>query len=107
MSSVICLGGLSNSGKSTSIKYLNPETTFIVSCTNKQLQIPGFRKKYPKLTIKDGKAIGNWFVSNNYEQINKILDIVSKVRNDITTIVIDDLNYCLSAEIMNNSLTKG
>lgn len=107
MSSVICLAGLSNSGKSTSFKYLNPETTFIVSCTNKQLQIPGFRKKYPKLTVKDGKPLGNWFVSNNYEQINKILDVVSKHREDITTIVIDDLNYCLSGEIMTNALVKG
>ena len=107
MSNVICLAGMSNSGKSTSFKYLDPTTTFIISCTSKQLQIPGFRKKYPKLTIKEGKAIGNWFISHNYEQIGKILDIVSKTRTDITTIVIDDINYCLSGEIMDNALTKG
>ena len=107
MSNVICLAGLSNSGKSTSFKYLNPESTFIISCTNKQLQIPGFRKKYPKLSIKEGKAIGNWYISNNYEQINKMLDIISKTRTDISTIVIDDINYCLSGEIMSNALIKG
>lgn len=107
MSNVLCLCGLSNSGKSTSFKYLNPETTFIVSCTNKQLQIPGFRKKYQKVSVKDGKLLGNWLVSSNYEQINKILDIVSKTRSDINTIVIDDMNYCLSGEIMDNALTKG
>lgn len=49
MSNLIGLCGLSNSGKSTSLKYLNPSSTFIISCTNKQLQIPGFRKKYQKL----------------------------------------------------------
>jgi hypothetical protein len=107
MSSVICLAGLSNSGKSTSIKYLDPKTTFIVSCTNKQLQIPGFRKKYPKFSIEDKKPIGNWYVSNSYENIEKILNVVSKMRTDIKTIVIDDLNYCLSGEIMTNALVKG
>lgn len=107
MSQCICLCGLSNSGKSTSIKYLDPESTFIVSCTNKQLQIPGFRKKYPKFEIKDKKPIGNWFVSHNYEQIHKVLDVVSKLRPEIKTLVIDDMNYCLSGEIMDNALTKG
>lgn len=107
MSNVLCLAGLSNSGKSTSFKYMNPETTFIISCTNKQLQIPGFRKKYPKLSIKDGKPVGNWFISHNYEQINKMLEIISKTRPEISTIIIDDLNYCLSGEVMENALIKG
>lgn len=107
MSNVICLAGLSNSGKSTSLKYLNSESTFIISCTNKQLQIPGFRKKYTKFKIEDKKPVGNWFVSHNYEAINKMLDIISKHRTDITTVVIDDMNYCMSGEIMDNALVKG
>ena len=107
MSSLICLAGASNSGKSTSLKYLNPEETFIISCTNKQLQIPGFRKKYPKIEIKDKKLTGNWMVSNNYTNINKILDIVSKTRPEIKTVVIDDANYLLSNETFQNALVKG
>lgn len=107
MSNCICLCGLSNSGKSTSIKYLDPTSTFIVSCTNKQLQIPGFRKKYPKFRVEDKKPVGNWYISHNYESINKILDIISVHRKDITTIIIDDINYCLSGEIMDNALVKG
>ena len=55
MSNIIGLAGFSGSGKSTSLKYLTPESTFIISCTNKQLQIPGFRKKYPKAEIEDKK----------------------------------------------------
>lgn len=104
---LLCLAGHSNSGKSTTLKYLNPEETFIISCTNKQLQIPGFRKKYKKAVVQDGKFVGNWMVSNNYETISKCLDIISKTRNDIKTIVIDDINYLLSNEIMNNALEKG
>ena len=104
---LLCLAGHSNSGKSTTLKYLNPEETFIISCTNKQLQIPGFRKKYKKAVVQDGKFVGNWIVSNSYETISKCLDIISKTRNDIKTIVIDDINYLLSNEIMNNALEKG
>jgi len=106
-SNLICIAGFSNTGKSSSIKYLNPAETMIISCTNKQLQIPGFRKKYQKVHPDNGKLVGNWFVSNDYIQINKILNIVSQTRPDIHTIVIDDINYCLSNEIMQNALTKG
>lgn len=106
MSNVICLAGLSNSGKSTSMKYLNPESTFILSCTNKQLQIPGFRKKYPKVSTKGGFT-GNWYISNNYENIDKILKLVSVKRPEIKNIIIDDANYLLSAETFNKSLEKG
>lgn len=107
MSSVIALAGLSNTGKSTSIKYLDPKSTFIISCTNKQLQIPGFRKKYTKYEVKDKKPIGNWFISNNYDDITKVLKIISHYRPEVKTIIIDDLNYLMSNESMNNVLTKG
>lgn len=106
-SNLVSLAGLSNSGKSTSLKYLDPNSTFIISCTNKQLQIPGFRKKYIKASVKDKKLIGNWLVSNNYEQINKIMNIISQTRDDIKVIVIDDANYLLSNNIMQDALTKG
>ena len=107
MANLIVLAGFSNSGKSTSLKYLDANETFIVSCTNKQLQIPGFRKKYKKVAIEDKKLVGNWLVSNSYEKIHKILDIVNRTRPDIKTVVIDDINYCLSGEIMDNALVKG
>lgn len=107
MSNIIGLVGLSNSGKSTSLKYLNPEETFIVSCTNKQLQIPGFRKKYFKVTVNDGKLYGNWLVNNNYEKITKVMKLVSKSRPEIKVICLDDCNYLLSNETFQNALVKG
>lgn len=107
MANVIVLGGESNSGKSTSMRYLDPTCTFIVSCTNKQLQIPGFRRHYKRVTVENGKMVGNWLVSNSYESISKILNAISKTREDIKTVVIDDLNYLMSNEIMSNAMTKG
>lgn len=107
MSNIIGLVGLSNSGKSTSLKYLNPEETFIISCTNKQLQIPGFRNKYIKISVNEGKISGNWFVNNNYEKITKIMKLVSKTRPEIKVICLDDCNYLLSNETFQNALVKG
>lgn len=107
MSNVISLAGLSNSGKSTSLKYLDPEETVIISCTNKQLQIPGFRKKYTKMTVDGGKLCGNWLVSNNYAQIEKIMKTISKQRPEIKVICLDDCNYLLSNETFQNAMVKG
>lgn len=107
MSNLICLAGQSNTGKSTSLRTLDSKSTFIISCTNKQLQIPGFRKKYTKVEIKDKKLIGNWYVSNNYAQIGKILSAVSNTRPEIKVVVLDDINYLLSNETFENALDKG
>lgn len=93
--------------KSTSLKYLNPSSTFIISCTNKQLQIPGFRKKYSKVGVNEGKLTGNWYINNNYEQIEKMMSTVSKTRSEIKVIVLDDTNYLLSNETFANALNKG
>lgn len=107
MSALVGLCGLSNSGKSTSLRYLDPAETFIISCTNKQLQIPGFRKKYPKASVEDKKLVGNWLVSNNYATITKVLNALSKTRPEIKVVVIDDTNYLLSNETFQNALVKG
>lgn len=107
MSNLVCLAGLSNSGKSTSLRTLDPESTFIISCTNKQLQIPGFRRKYPKVEIKDKKLVGNWYVQNKYDKIENILELVSKTRLEIKVVVLDDINYLLSNETFENATTKG
>ena len=107
MSNIIALAGLSNSGKSTSLKYLNPEETFIISCTSKQLQIPGFRNKYIKTTVDNGKLFGNWLISNDYSKIQKILKVISKTREDIKVICLDDCNYLLSNETFQNAMIKG
>jgi GTP-binding protein EngB required for normal cell division len=107
MSNIVGLCGNSNVGKSTSLKYLNPEETFIISCTNKQLQIPGFRKKYKKVSVENGELKGNWFVSTSYLAIQKIIKILDNKRKDIKVLVIDDANYLLSKETFDSALDKG
>lgn len=97
------------SGKSSSLATLDPQETFIISCTPKQLSIPGFRKNYHKLVIdKETKSVsGNWYFSNKFDQVNKILDIVNNKMPNIKVLVIDDSNYLLSDELMSRALEKG
>ena len=78
---IIGLAGLSGTGKSTSLRYLDYKSTFIISCTNKQLQIPGFRRKYKKAEVVNKKPVGNWLVSNDYTTIGKWLKIIDKLRS--------------------------
>lgn len=109
MSQIIGLGGFSGSGKSSSLATLDPKETFIISCTPKQLAIPGFRKNYKKLSKdKDtGEWVGNWYFSNKFDQITKILDIVNSKMPSIKVLVLDDSNYLLSEELMARALEKG
>lgn len=107
MSNIIGLCGLSGSGKSSSLKYLNPEETFIISCTPKQLSIPGFRKNYHKLSKGDKGYTGNWFFSNKFEGVSQILTLVNKQMPHIKTLVIDDVNYLLTEAAMSRALEKG
>lgn len=99
---------LPGSGKSSSLQYLNPKETFIISCTPKQLSIPGFRKNYKKLTQdKDKNYVGNWYFSNEFAKVMNIMNVVNVKMPEIKVLVIDDSNYLLSQEVMSRSAEKG
>lgn len=44
MSTSLLILGNTGTGKSTSIETLEPETTFIIQCVNKELPFRGFKK---------------------------------------------------------------
>lgn len=118
--SVLVIAGFSNSGKSTSLRYLNPSETFIINVNNKQLAIPGFKKNYTKLhkefvldekgnqviskTTKkpDFKWIGNYYQSDNYGKLHTVLNIVdsSPFLSHIKYLVVDDINYLMGQDTM-------
>ncbi len=89
MANLIGIVGESGSGKSTSIGFLNPTETVVVSVANKPLPIKGFQKKY---TLFDGKTNpkGNLFNSSNVEQIRQFMQFISLRRPDIKNLIIDD-----------------
>ena len=67
----LCIYGESGTGKTTSLRNMNPESTFIISTTGKPLSFKGWKKKYIPFKIdKETKKIsGNYYVSSNSEQM--------------------------------------
>ena len=94
------------SGKTTSVRNLNPEKTFIISTTGKRPGIKGANKKYSNFVIQDGKISGNFYASSNVDQIGKVLQIVDKKMPHITTIVVDDYQYVMGFEAMDRANEK-
>lgn len=105
MSNTVLIIGQSGTGKSTSIRNLNPETTFIINVLDKPLPFKGFKKKYIALTKSNSK--GNYFSSDDWQHILKCIDLVSKERPEIDTLIIDDMQYILANEFMRRSHEKG
>lgn len=107
MSDLIGIAGNSGSGKTTSIKDLNPNETFIVSITGKPLPFKGYRKNYTPLRKEENRYVGNLYKSKNIEDIIKIFKLVSVTMPHIRQIVIDDANYLMSFEVMERANEKG
>ena len=104
-------------GKSTSIgaieslgiKGLNPEQTFVVSCTTKPLPFPRSAQLYKVvegLNPPTAEA-GNRVICNDAGWIAKCIDYVIRKRPEIKNIVIDDMNYIMQDYYMANSLKQG
>lgn len=108
----IAIVGESGTGKSTSLRNLNSEETFIISTTGKPLPFRGWRKKYIPFTISKGedgksKVSGNYYVSSNWENIIKILKLVNKNMPNIKQVIIDDFQYVLSYEFVDRATEVG
>ena len=76
MAELIGIAGNSGSGKTTSVKDLNPKETFIISVLGKPLPFRGFKKNYPPLKIVDKSYVGNFFTSNKVDNIIKSLELL-------------------------------
>lgn len=103
----IAIVGESGTGKSTSLRNLNPETTFIISTTGKPLPFRAWKKKYIPIKIEGKNVSGNYYVSSKWDQILKILQIIDKMMPHIKQIIIDDFQYVLSYEFVDRATEVG
>lgn len=100
MSKITLIIGESGTGKSHSIKNLDPKETFVVNVLDKDLPFRGSRNLY-----KQGKnGSGNHFPSTNYNHITDALKFISEKRPDIKTVIIDDFQYLMVNELLTTAI---
>jgi hypothetical protein len=103
----IAIVGESGTGKSTSLRNLNPEETFIISTTGKPLPFRGWKKKYSPIKISADGITGNYYTGSKWDQILKILQIIDKKMPHIKQIIVDDFQYVLSYEFVDRATEVG
>ena len=96
--------GDSGSGKSTSTRNLDQNTTFYINVIGKPLPFKGWKSKYKAL---NDKKEGNLYTTHKADAILKVIKWIDSDRPDIKTIIIDDAQYIMSFEFMERAKEKG
>lgn len=95
----ILILGSSGSGKSTSIRYLPHDKTFVFNVGNKILPFRGALKNYREYD-KRSNPKGNMITTDNYSLVNSALNHIDKNRQEIQYIIIDDSQYLIVNEFI-------
>lgn len=105
MSKGILILGESGSGKSSSIRTLPAEETFIINVIGKTLPFKGSQKLYTQVSPENPK--GNCYQNDNMSQVAKAIRKINNERPEIKYLIIDDAGYLIMNEFMRRSLEKG
>ena len=95
----------SGTGKSTSIRNLNPDETFIINIANKPLPFKGWKTNYTLISKENKK--GNLASASSAAGIMKAITHVDQNMTHIKTLVIDDWQYMSSFEYFDRANEKG
>ena len=101
-------------GKSTAIcpseelgiKGLDPNTTFIVNVSSKDLPARGWKKLYKHIQGKDLNS-GNYVETNNGLDIAGLISILNDKKPEVNTLIIDDFQYIMADYYMDKAKTAG
>ena len=105
MSNTSLIIGESGTGKSSSLKDLVPHETFIINVLDKPLPFRGYKNNYTKLNAEGTE--GNYYASDDYLKIMRVIKLVNDKRTEIKNLVIDDWQYCLANEFMRRATETG
>lgn len=102
MSQIICIMGESGAGKTTSMRSLDPATTYYIDCDKKGLSWKGWKQQY-------NAEKKNYFKTDHQ---NTVLNLLGGINNNesakhIKTVVIDTINGIMVADEMRRSKEKG
>ena len=104
MAKVIGVMGESGSGKTTSLRNLDPETTFYIDCDKKGLSWKGWKEQY-----SDQKIPPNYWRTDQPSMVLNLLKKLNEQENmqKYKTAVIDTINGVMVAEEMRNAKVTG
>jgi hypothetical protein len=105
MAHSVLVMGESGTGKSTSIRNLNPKETFIINVLDKPLPFKNFKKNYSRLSKQNVQ--GNYCTTDQTGNILKMIEAIDLRRPEINTIIIDDFQYVMANEFMRKAKDKG
>lgn len=106
MSNTTLIIGSSGSGKSTSMRNLDPTTTFILNVLDKPLPFRGYKSKYKSISGWDDRE-GNYYATDDYVRLIRAIRMVSDSRPEIKVLILDDFNYIMCNEFMRRSAERG
>lgn len=99
-SKLIGLVGATGTGKSTSIKHLDPKETYIINVAKKELPFKGSEKLY-NTENKNYKEV------DDANEISRLLKTISDKAPHIKTIIIEDSNYVMGFTMLEKATEKG
>lgn len=100
MARIICIMGESGAGKTTSMRNLDPKTTYYIDCDKKGLSWKGWKKQY------NGEN-KNYLVTDDQAKVAAVMKGINDKVPSIKTVVVDTLNGIMVADEMRRSKEKG
>lgn len=102
MANIICVMGESGSGKTSSMRNLDPATTYYIDCDKKGLSWRGWRQQYNA----DAK---NYTRTDEQQYVLRLLHAINDKESTrhIKTVVVDTVNGIMVADEMRRSKEKG
>lgn len=100
MAKSICIMGESGSGKTSSMRNLDPKTTYYIDCDKKGLSWKGWRSQFNA----EGK---NYFANNEPEKVRHIMQGIAAKCPNIKVIVVDTINGIMVGDEMRRVKEKG
>lgn len=97
---ILCVMGESGAGKTTSMRNLDPKSTYYIDCDKKGLSWRGWRGQY-------NKENKNYYSTDDQSKVLTLLKGINDKMPHIKTVIVDTINGIMIADEMRRSKEKG